>query len=76
METSDNLVTTEQKEATAITVMRCILIRFAEEKFMSFEDALLNFAKSKTYEDLFDYDTAVWKEGPDYLRCLYEEELA
>ena len=27
-------------------------------------------------EDLFDFDTEIWKEGPDYLRDLYDEECS
>lgn len=37
--------------------------------------AMLQFGKSSTYESLFDFDTAIWKEGPDYVMELYEEEL-
>ena len=36
---------------------------------------MLQFGKSSTYESLFDFDTAIWKEGPDYVMELYEEEL-
>lgn len=76
METSVNTVTNERKEATAITVMRCMLISYSEEKHISFEQALLDFSKSRTYEALFDFDTEIWKEGPDYLRDLYDEECS
>ena len=75
MEASDKPVTNERKESTAITVMRCMLVTYAEEKHIPFEQAMLDFSQSQTYEGLFDYDTEIWKEGPDYLRCLYEEEL-
>ena len=75
MLTSDRLVTEERKEATAITVMRCMLTAYAEEKQIPFEEAMLAFSQSGTYEDLFDFSTGIWKEGPEYLRGLYEEEL-
>lgn len=75
MATSVNPVSAEMKEATAITVLRCMLISYAEEKKLPFELALLNFSQSLTYEALFDFETEIWKEGPDYLRGLYEEEL-
>ena len=68
-------VSSEQKEASAITVMRCMLLDFSEEKGILFEQAMLAFTKSKTYDDLFDLETDIWKEGPEYLRGLYEEEL-
>ena len=76
MEESVKEILSEQKEATAITVMRCMLVALSEEKNIPFEQALLAFSSSDTYDDLFDFNTEIWKEGPDYLRCLYEEELA
>ena len=75
MPTFDFPLTEERKEATAITVMRCMLTSYAEQKQIPFEQALLNFSKSRTYEALFDFSTEIWKEGPTYLRALYEEEL-
>lgn len=33
---------------------------------------LLCFANSKVYGALFDYDTGIWKESPDYLLSLYD----
>lgn len=75
MENHFNQVTPDRKEATAITVMRCMLLSYAGEHHVPFEDAMLAFTESKTYQDLFDFDTEIWKEGPDYLRSLYDEEL-
>ena len=76
MATSSDTVSTDRKDATAITVMRCMLLAYAEEKDISFEQALQEFVQSRTYGALFDFDAGVWKEGPDYLRWLYDEELA
>lgn len=70
-----NRITNEQKEATANIVMRCMLVDYAEAHHIPFEDALLDFSQSATYEDLLDFETEIWKEGPDYLRGLYEEEI-
>ena len=75
MEISAKEISSEQKEATAITVMRCMLVTLSEEKGIPFEQAMLAFSTSRTYSDLFDFDTQIWKEGPDYLRGLYEEEM-
>jgi hypothetical protein len=55
--------------------MRCMLLTYAEEQRIPFEEAMLSFSQSKSYEALFDFDTEIWKEGPEYLRCLYNEEL-
>ena len=77
MEISNNIaVTSERKEATAIAVMRCMLLAYAEEHQLPFDEVMLAFTQSRTYEDLFDYNTEIWKEGPAYLRSLYEEEIA
>lgn len=76
METSANTLSTDRKDATAITVMRCMLLSYAEEKNIPFERAMQEFVQSRTYGALFDFDAGVWREGPDYLRGLYDEELA
>lgn len=33
------------------------------------------FAKSHTFESLFDFDTDYWKYGPSHLESMYEQEL-
>ena len=66
----------ETKEACAVETMRYMLQKYAEDANISFEDALLKFSMSTTYRALFDFDTEVWKEGPDYLRSLFERALA
>ena len=76
MDAIDSSVPTEVKEATAIAVMRCMLVYYAKKQGVPFERVALEFARSKTYEDLFDFDDGIWREGPTYLRVLYEEELA
>lgn len=68
-------ITSYQKEATAIIVMRCMLIALSEDKGIPFEEAMLAYSTSRTYSALFDFDTQIWKESPDYLRGLYDEEL-
>ena len=76
METYDNTaVSTETKEACAIETMRYMLQNYAQDKGIPFKDALLTFTTSSTYQVLFDFDTQVWKEGPDYLRSLFEKAL-
>ena len=76
METYDNtVVSTETKEACAVETMRYMLQNYAQDKGIPFEDALLAFTISTTYQVLFDFETEVWKEGPDYLRSLFEKAL-
>ena len=73
MEMQDNMVTAEQKEFCALTTMRTMLERYSLKKHISFEDALLAFSKSCAYDALFDFETGIWKEGPDYLETIFEE---
>lgn len=76
METYDNTsVSVETKEACAIETMRYMLQNYSVDNAIPFEDALLLFTTSSTYQVLFDFDTLVWKEGPDYLRSLFEQAL-
>ena len=71
----NNPVSAQTKEACAIETMRYMLQNFAQDKQISFEDALLTFSASSTYQVLFDFETEVWKEGPDYLRSLFDRAL-
>lgn len=74
MAAKSNTIPDKQKNYCAISLMRSMLIKYAQRNNLSFEDAMFGFIKSSTYEALFDYDTAIWKEGPDYLMALYKEE--
>ena len=51
------------------------MIKYSIKYGISFENAMIQFAESSTYGMLFDFDTAIWKEGPDYLLELYEDEV-
>ena len=74
MAAKSNTVSDKQKNCCAINIMKRMLIKYAQRSNLSFEDAMYDFVKSSTYEALFDYDTAIWKEGPDYLMALYQGE--
>lgn len=78
METLKNnhIVSDNTKEACAIETMRYMLQKYAQENNLAFEDAFFAFSSSSTYQVLFDFETEVWKEGPDYLRSLFEKALA
>lgn len=65
----------ERKNFIASGIMRYMLMDYAEEQNIPFEDALLLFAESYAYEALFDFETGIWREGPVYLRCIFEEAL-
>lgn len=72
---NQNSVPDETKEACAIETMHYMLRYYAQDKNISFESALLLFVSSSTYQVLFDFETGVWREGPDYLRCLFEKAI-
>ena len=76
MAMSTNQVSDKRKNACAVNLMRSMLVKYAQKHNIPFEDAMLQFIESVTYESLFDFDTEIWKEGPDYLLDVYEEELA
>ena len=75
MAIQNNVITEKQMEACAISTMRRMVEKYAEKKSISFEDAFFQFANSYVYEALFDFETHIWMEGPDYLMALYEEAL-
>lgn len=75
MEIYTDTVSDKRKNTCAINLMRNMLIKYAQKYNISFEKAMVQFTESSTYEMLFDFETAVWKEGPDYLLELYEEEI-
>lgn len=70
---SFNEIDDSQKELCAILVMRTMLEDYSTSKGIPFDEALLEFADSKAYVMLFDYATGLWREGPDYLREVFEE---
>jgi hypothetical protein len=53
--------------------MRSMLEDYSVDNGLSFDDAFFHFASSTAYKMLFDYSTGLWMEGPDYLRCIFEE---
>lgn len=63
----------EEKEHCAVMLMRRMLEKYSIKHNVSFEDAFFQFTNSSVYHALFDYDTGVWSEGPDYLMELFEE---
>lgn len=73
MVTSNDKMTTDQKETCAVISMRDAVALLAQEKQISYEDALLLFAGSRIYDALFDFDTGIWKESPEYLLDLYNK---
>lgn len=72
MKYGDTGVTDQQRELCAVSVMRCMLGDLSVRTGIPFEDLFFQFVKSPVYEMLFDYDTRLWAEGPDYLCDMFE----
>ena len=64
-----------QKESTALATMQRAMEKYAEQNKISFESALQEFMLSKTYKTLFEYESLLWTQGPDYLMDIYKNEL-
>lgn len=72
METLNYNFTDSQKESCAVDLMRDTVEALSLREGISYEEALFRFTSSKIYDTLFDYETGVWKESPDYLLNLYD----
>ncbi len=68
-----NQVTDTQREYAALTTMRVMLDDYAKRHQIPFDKALHLFTTSIAYEALFDYETGLWREGPDYLHGFWKK---
>ncbi len=55
--------------------MRIMLTHYAEKNGITFDDAFYKFTHSRAYDALFDFETGIWREGPDYLESIFLEVL-
>ena len=46
---------------------------FAEKKQITKQEARERIIRSKAYSSLYDFETGLWKDGPDYFISFYEE---
>lgn len=51
-------------------------MNLAKEKKISRTEAFFIFMKSETADMLFDEDTDMWMNGPDYIADEYRREMA
>ncbi len=66
----DEKVSEKQKNAAAIMLMQRVLEIYSERHSVSIDEALTWFSSTPVYNALFDYETGLWKEGPDYILDL------
>jgi len=69
------MVTREVKEFCAHNLV-AIIISDMKEYFPDKDEnqILSDFTSSKTYSQLFNIETGLWAEGPDYILDMYFEE--
>lgn len=63
MEIEFEIFPSDKKNSCAIRLMRAMLIKYATQHSISFDEALARFTESSAYEMLFDFDTEVWRRG-------------
>ncbi len=66
----------EQKNAAAIMLLQMVLEKYSEKHSISIEEALTMFVSTPIYNAIFDFDTELWKEGPDYILDLLEKQVS
>lgn len=70
----DEKVSEKQKNAAAIMLMQRVLEIYSERHSVSIDEALTWFSSTPVYNALFDYETGLWKEGPDYILDLLSKD--
>lgn len=66
----DREISEKQKNAAAIMLMQRVLEIYSESHSISIDEALTWFSSTPVYNALFDFETGLWKEGPDYILDL------
>lgn len=67
-------ISEKQKNAAAIMLMQRVLEKYSEKNSISLDEALTWFSSTPVYNALFEYETGLWKEGPDYILDIIEKE--
>ena len=62
----------EKMAACADMTLTNAIEDMAKEEHITIDEARSRLLESKTYECLYDFDTGMWMEGPDYLRDTYK----
>lgn len=63
-------MTYEKMKACADMTLANAIEDLAEEEHITIEEARDKAIESKAYQCLYDFETGVWMEGPDYFRDL------
>lgn len=67
------MIANEDSKELAMELLCAMTIEeIAEETNDDIEDVYREFRRSKTFEMLFDEETGLWLNGPDYVAYEYE----
>lgn len=66
---------TEAMEHTMELLVAMVVEERALKENRTQEEVFKEFRRSRTYEELFDPETGLWENGPDYISDEYDLEL-
>ena len=62
----------EQKVFCAELILTAAIMDMAEDEGISRQEARSRIINSPAYDALYNFDTGLWTEGPDYFRSFYQ----
>ena len=62
----------EQKVFCAELILTASIMDMAEDEGISRQEARSRIINSLAYDTLYNFDTGLWSEGPDYFRSFYQ----
>lgn len=64
---------TEQKRFCADMILTDAIMDMAEEDGITWQEARSKIINSSAYTTLYDFETGLWGNGPDYFRDFYKK---
>lgn len=63
----------EQKKFCADLILTDAIMDMAAEEDITWQEARGKIINSRAYTDLYDFETGLWANGPDYFRDYYSK---
>ena len=63
----------ELKKFCADLILTDAIMDMADEEEISLQEARSRIINSRAYTDLYDFETGLWENGPDYFRDYYSK---